>query len=78
MPPEQRQPDDVDDEYGGCCFLIACGFVGFGLWFAPGWANGWPFGLHINVVWPLGLAALVFVAVLGAIVGGRTIASGRD
>src|SRR5262245_46746453 len=45
------------------CFLSACCVLGFGLWFAPGWANGWPFGLHRNLVWPLGLACLVFGAV---------------
>jgi hypothetical protein len=70
MPPDQRDPDNLLGGCGGgCVWLIACGFLGFGLWFAPGWANGWPFGLHRNVVWPLGLAVLVFGAVLGAIVG---------
>jgi hypothetical protein len=42
---------------GSCC-------TGFGLWFAPGWANGWPFGLHRNVVWPAGLACVVFLTVM--------------
>src|SRR5262245_14971200 len=41
---------------GGCCF------TGFGLWFAPGWANGW--GPHRNVVWPAGLACVAFAAAL--------------
>lgn len=36
--------------------------TGFGLWFAPGWANGWP--IHRNVVWPAGLACFAFVTTL--------------
>jgi hypothetical protein len=38
-------------------------FGGFPLWFAPGWANGWPFGLTIHTVWSGGMAFL-FSAVL--------------
>jgi hypothetical protein len=34
----------------------------FGLWFAPGWSNGWP--VHRNVVWPTGIACAVFGVVL--------------
>jgi hypothetical protein len=48
---------------GGACFIA------FGLWFAPGWANGWPFGLHRNVVWPAGLAVLSFAIILIAWAG---------
>jgi len=32
----------------------------FGLWFAPGWANGWAFA-PIHVVWPIGMSLLAFV-----------------
>jgi hypothetical protein len=48
---------------------------GFSLWFAPGWANGWPFGLTIHVVWSVGMALLLFLVLvttaagLGAAVG---------
>jgi hypothetical protein len=36
-------------------------FFGFGLWFAPGWANGWPGGLTIYRVWSAGMTACLFV-----------------
>ena len=42
--------------------LCCSGFIAFGLWFAPGWANGWP--VHRNVVWPVGMACIVFVGVI--------------
>ena len=32
----------------------------FGLWFAPGWANGWPFGIPMTLVWPAGMALVCF------------------
>src|SRR5689334_15201857 len=41
-------------------------FVACGLWFAPGWANGWPLGLPRSAVWPAGLALVSFAAVLVA------------
>jgi hypothetical protein len=53
------------------CALLAVPvgvFFGFGLWFAPGWANGWP-GLPQREVWPAGLATVAFVTVLCAAVG---------
>jgi hypothetical protein len=58
---------------GACC-------TGFGLWFAPGWANGWPFGLHRNVVWPLGMSVVAFAAVLalGVGVGAAVCEEGED
>ena len=62
-----RQPQH--NALSGCTWLIACSGIGLGLWFAPGWANGWPLGLHRNLVWPLGLSVLAFFAVIGAIVG---------
>jgi hypothetical protein len=39
-------------------------FAMFALWFAPGWANRWPGGLPIHVVWPAGLSALVFLTTM--------------
>jgi hypothetical protein len=50
-------------------------FIGFGLYFAPGWANGWPFGLTIHVVWSSGMTVLLFLltvtlaVAIGAAVG---------
>jgi hypothetical protein len=35
---------------------------GFSLWFAPGWANGWPVSKH--VVWATGMAAIFTVGLL--------------
>ena len=32
-------------------------FFMFGLFFAPGWANGWPSGTSIHHVWSVGLTA---------------------
>ncbi|MHC5543730.1 hypothetical protein ACYOEI_36350 [Singulisphaera rosea] len=32
-------------------------FFVFGLYFAPGWANGWPSGTPIHQVWSIGLTA---------------------
>jgi hypothetical protein len=43
-------------------------FFGFGLWFAPGWANEWP-GLPQKVVWPAGMSILAFVAGAAPIIG---------
>lgn len=44
-------------------------FFGFGLWFAPGWANGWPGGLRIHLVWPAGMAVVVTAMFLTAAAG---------
>src|SRR5262245_46670828 len=55
--------------------LVGEAYVGFALWFAPGWANGWPFGLRRQVVWPCGLAVMLFLLLMtlavaaGAVVG---------
>jgi hypothetical protein len=43
-------------------------YLGFGLWFAPGWANGWP-GLPQREVWPTGLTALAFVVGMCLVIG---------
>jgi|GEM_PF-5584778 len=60
----------------GSSSALACeAFFGFGLAFNPGWANGWPFGLTIHMVWPAGMSLLFFLLAmtaavdLGAIVG---------
>ncbi len=62
--------------------LIALGcagggaYFGFGFWFAPGWANGWP-GVPQRVAWPAGLTALAFLIGMclvfgtGAAIGSR-------
>jgi hypothetical protein len=43
-------------------WILACEFfITFGLWFAPGWANGWPAPLSIHVVWPSGMALIAFI-----------------
>jgi hypothetical protein len=52
---------------GAAAVVPAAFCTGFGLWFAPGWANGWPLGLPRNVVWPAGLAVVAASAV--ALVG---------
>ena len=47
--------------------LITAGLdilFGFQLVFAPGWANQWPFGLSMYVVWSTGMALLVFVLLM--------------
>jgi hypothetical protein len=38
--------------------------IGFGLWFAPGWANGWPGGLSIYFVWPAGMTLILFAILM--------------
>lgn len=49
-------------------------YVGFSLWFAPGWANGWP-GLSMHAVWSAGMSFvlatfLITVAIgVGGVVG---------
>jgi hypothetical protein len=49
--------------------------VGVQLWFAPGWANGWPGGLSIHRVWSTGMTVIFFVIQmtigigLGALIG---------
>jgi hypothetical protein len=44
------------------------GCTAFGLWFAPGWANGWP--IDRKIVWPAGMACFAFTTslVLAAII----------
>jgi hypothetical protein len=44
-------------------------FLGFPLFFAPGWANGWPSGLTIHAVWSAGMTLIIFVLLMGIAVG---------
>jgi hypothetical protein len=48
-------------------------FVAFGLWFAPGWANGW--GIPQREVWPVGLTGIAFVILFTAVVAGGALVS---
>lgn len=43
-------------------------FIGFGLWFSPGWANGWP-GLRSQLVLAAGLSAHAAVVLMTMLVG---------
>jgi hypothetical protein len=49
--------------------FIFMAMTGFSLSFAPGWANGWPFGLTIQAVWSTGMAVVVFLLLMTAAVG---------
>src|SRR4051794_5471702 len=66
--PESRSGWCTVAAVAGAVFLAEL-FVGFGLWFNPGWANGWPGGLSIHVVLPTGLAAHTAVTLMTAAVG---------
>ena len=48
-------------------------FLAFGLWFSPGWANGW--GIPQHDVWPAGLAVMAFVIGLTVVVALGALAS---
>jgi hypothetical protein len=52
---------------GTTSVLVALAFLSFGLWFAPGWSNGWQ--LHRNLVWPLGLSGAVFAGIFTVFFG---------
>ena len=47
-----------------CLALAAETVVGFPLFFAPGWANGWPGGLSIYRVWSTWLSITIFVMLM--------------
>src|SRR5436305_8922253 len=60
---------------GGALAAEAIG--GFGPFFNPGWANGWPGRLSIHVVWPAGMAAGAGVMLMtAAVAGGALLAAG--
>ena len=44
-------------------------FFGFGLFFAPGWANGWPGGLTIHRVWSAFMTTYLFVLMMTVGIG---------
>jgi hypothetical protein len=48
--------------------LVGGVYLGFALWFAPGWANVWP-GLPQREVCPAGLTALAFLGGMCLVVG---------
>jgi hypothetical protein len=74
------------DAIGLYCSVALAGelFFGFGLWFAPGWAREWPFGLPFQVVWATGLAIMLCLivvtgsAAIGAIMISRWIRHGIE
>jgi hypothetical protein len=73
----KRQPD-ADTVYGFTAVAVCLlGFLAFQLFFAPGWANGWPFGFRQADVWPSGLAVMAFAITLIGL-GGVGIAAGVE
>jgi hypothetical protein len=54
----QEQADRLG--FGSLVAALAAAGVGVSLWFAPGWANGWP-GLPQQVVWPVGVTLVTFL-----------------
>ncbi len=54
------------------CSLLVMGaevYLGFGLAFNPGWANGWPNGLSIHSVWSTGMTILFLLFLFTTAVG---------
>ena len=49
-------------------FLIE-GYLAFGLFFSPGWANGWPIGMDRDTIWLSGLTLMAFVLIVTFSVG---------
>jgi hypothetical protein len=61
--------------------LVALGFelfIGFALSFNPGWANGWPSGMPIDVVWSIGLSVIFLVLLMTVAIGVGALASGSN
>ncbi|HEY1376612.1 MAG TPA: hypothetical protein VGF55_07450 [Gemmataceae bacterium] len=59
--------------------LCGASFVGFGLWFNPGWANLRRGGLEVQLLWPAGLSAFVAVVLMTASAGTWVVwAAGSD
>ncbi|MDB5342428.1 MAG: hypothetical protein JWP89_805 [Schlesneria sp.] len=47
--------------------VLACEvYTGFGISFNPGWANGWPFGITIHVVFSTVMSVLSFLILMTA------------
>lgn len=59
--------------------LVFEAWIALSLFFAPGWANGWPFGLTIHAVWSGGMAAfgclmlMTLAAGIGAAICSRLV-----
>jgi hypothetical protein len=49
--------------------LFVENFVGWFLFFSPGWANGWPFGLSFHTVASIGAIAYILLELTTAAVG---------
>jgi hypothetical protein len=52
---------------GAAAGVVVEALMAFPFFFAPGWANGWPGGLTIHVIWSAFMTAVV--AVMGMTVG---------
>jgi hypothetical protein len=49
--------------------LFVENFVGWFLFFSPGWANGWPFGLSFRTVASIGAIAYILLELTTAAIG---------
>lgn len=49
--------------------FVCSACFGFQLFFAPGWANGWPFGLTVHSIWSVGIAFIVFALLMALAIG---------
>jgi len=49
--------------------LLVENFVGWFLFFSPGWANGWPFGLSFHTVASIGAIGYILLELTTAAVG---------
>ncbi len=56
-----------------CCVVLVPveALVTFSLWFAPGWANGWPWPRR--VVWSTGVAVSLFMVLMTCAVGAGAV-----
>ena len=68
-----EKPDRSIKDFGWWPYpLFALGLeasVSFPFYFAPGWANEWPFGLTIYTVWSTWASAVVTVMFLSLVIG---------
>ncbi len=61
--------DYVATMLGAVAGLVVEGLMAVPFFFAPGWANGWPGGLTIHVVWSAFMTAVLAVMALTVGVG---------
>ncbi len=53
-----------------CIIALPCeAFFGFGLFFAPGWAKGWPIDVDWSTIWFTGLFLLLLAMMVTFVVG---------